>query len=84
MATKKIEEQSTAELQKLAKTYKTIIGVYIGFFIVYLGVILYLMYIGKASTALVTTMSALIVLFMPIHLMRNKVNEELKKRGEAV
>lgn len=83
MATKKIEEYSTPELQKMAKTHKTIIGIYIGMFIVYLGLILYLMYLGKSAAINATGLIALLVLFMPINIMRSKVLAELKQRGEA-
>lgn len=83
MATKKIEEYSTPELQKMAKTHKIIFGILIGMFIVYLGLILYLMYLGKSAAINATGLIALLVLFMPINIMRSKVLAELKQRGEA-
>ena len=83
MATKKIEEQTTAELQKLAKTYKIITGVYIGVFIVYIAAMLYSVSTGKVSTVLVVVMVALITTSLPVNMMRAKVSAELKRREEA-
>ena len=83
MATKKIEEQTTAELQKLAKTYKTISGIYIGAFIVYIAAMLYSVSTGKVSTVLVVVMVALITTSLPVNMMRAKVSAELKRREEA-
>lgn len=83
MAAKKIEEQTTAELQKLAKTYKTISGIYIGAFIVYIAAMLYSVSTGKVSTVLVVVMVALITTSLPVNMMRAKVSAELKRREEA-
>lgn len=83
MAAKKIEDQTTAELQKLAKTYKIMTGVYIGAFIVYIVAMLYSVSTGKVSTVLVVVMVALITTSLPMNMMRAKVNAELKRREEA-
>ncbi len=83
MAAKKIEEQTTAELQKLAKTYKIMTGVYIGAFIVYIAAMLYSVSTGKVSTVLVVVMVALITTSLPMNMMRAKVSAELKRREEA-
>jgi hypothetical protein len=83
MAAKKIEEQTTAELQKLAKSYKIISGVYIGFFIVYIAAMLYSVSIGKVNTVLIVVMVALITTSLPMNMMRAKVSAELKRREEA-
>jgi magnesium-transporting ATPase (P-type) len=83
MAAKKIEEQTTAELQKLAKTYKIILGVYIGFFIVYIALMLYTVYTGKLNSGLIVLMVALITTSLPVNMMRTKISNELKRREET-
>jgi magnesium-transporting ATPase (P-type) len=83
MAAKKIEEQTTAELQKLAKTYKIIFGVYIGFFILYIAAMLYTVSTGKLNKALVVVMVALITTSLPLNMTRAKISNELKRREEA-
>jgi len=83
MAAKKIEEQTTAELQKLAKTYKIIFGVYIGFFILYIAAMLYTVSTGKLNKALVVVMVALITTSLPLNMTRAKISNELKRREET-
>lgn len=83
MATKKIEEQTTAELQKLAKTYRIISGIYIGFFVVYIMAMLYSVSIGKINTVLIVVMVALITTSLPVTMMRTKISNELKRREDA-
>ena len=77
---KPIEEQTTAELEKMAKTYKTISGIYIGFFIVYIIAMLYSVSVGKVSGMLVIVMVALITTSLPVNMMRTKISNELKRR----
>ncbi len=83
MATKKIEEQTTAELEKLARTYKMIFGIYIGFFIVYIALMLYTVSTGKLNKGLIVLMVALITTSLPVNMMRTKISNELKRREEA-
>ena len=80
---KPIEEQTTAELEKLAKTYKTISGIYIGAFIVYIAAMLYSVSTGKVNTVLVVVMVALITTSLPVNMMRTKVVNELKRRADT-
>ena len=77
---KPIEEQTTAELEKLAKTYKTISGIYIGAFVVYIAAMLYSVSVGKVNTVLIVVMVALITTSLPVNMMRTKIANELKRR----
>ena len=80
MATKKIEAYTTPELEKMAKNHKLIFGIFIGMFIVYFGLILMLIYLGKSSLPNMVSFFALIPIFIPIYVMMGKVEAELRRR----
>lgn len=80
MATKKIEEYTTPELEKMAKNHKIIFGILIGMYTVYFGLILMLIYLGKSSLPNMVSFFALIPIFIPIYVMKGKVEAELRRR----
>lgn len=80
MAAKKIEEYTTPELEKMAKNHKLIFGIFIGIYTVYFGLILVLLYLGKSALPNIVSFLALIPIFMPMYIMKGKVEAELRKR----
>lgn len=83
MAGKSMQDYTTAELEKMAKNYKTLGFVYIGFFVVYIVALVYFVSMNKMSPVLVVAMMALIVTALPMNMMRSKIDTELKRRAEA-
>ncbi|TAE55265.1 MAG: hypothetical protein EAZ89_05775 [Bacteroidetes bacterium] len=83
MATKKLSDLTLEELKSREKSMKMILGVLIGFTVVYILAFLYLLYIGKTSTTSTILLLTISIFLLSTGSSMSSIQKELKKRSNT-